>query len=80
MKMIRIITLQDHDTLKETLLKDGWIILPTGQNNGLDAAHPQVLDEDTARLRLHNLGFLISGSLRIEFPMCEGQWRSGENC
>jgi hypothetical protein len=49
------------------LAKDGWVILTAESQDELDATHPQVSDEDAARIRLHRLGLLTSPSVRIDF-------------
>jgi hypothetical protein len=49
------------------LSEDGWVILAAEKNDEVDATHPQVADEDAARIRLHRLGLLTSRALRIEF-------------
>jgi len=49
------------------LVRDGWVILGAERQDELDATHPQVGDEGTARIRLHRLGLLTSRSLRIDF-------------
>ena len=60
------------DDLRTSLRKDGWVIQKTSRKNELDASHPQVEDEDMARIRLQRLGLLTSASLRVEFcPRCK---------
>jgi len=54
-----------HD-FRETLRNDGWKIT-TDTSGGLEVTHPQLRDEKSTRARLHRLGLLTSGSLRIEF-------------
>ena len=58
--------LQSSRDLRETLARDGWQLLAEG-NDELDASHPEVRDETAARNRLHHLGLLTAGSVRIEF-------------
>jgi hypothetical protein len=48
------------------LEKDGWQLDP-GCKDHVDARHPQVKDEFSARSRLCRLGLLTSASLRISF-------------
>jgi hypothetical protein len=48
------------------LQNDGWL-LEQEKDASLLAWHPEAPDEVTARSRLHQLGLLTSGSLRIEF-------------
>ena len=49
------------------LVGDGWRISTAENLDELDATHPEVGDEEAARIRLYRLGFLISPSLGIEF-------------
>ena len=55
------------DNFRATLRKDGWAILAAANQDELDTTHPEVRDENAARIRLDRLGMLTSGSLRIEF-------------
>ncbi len=48
------------------LEKDGWQ-LDAGSKDHVDARHPLVKDEVSARTRLYRLGLLTSASLRISF-------------
>ena len=57
--------LQWSEPILAALRKDGWAVA-FGQD-GVSARHPQAPDERAARHRLHGLGLLTSGSLRIEF-------------
>jgi hypothetical protein len=52
------------------LREDGWAVRP-GRDGAVWARHPRAADEGAARSRLHSLGLLTSGSLRIEF------WHAG---
>ena len=63
---VRIQSLQGSEAFAVALRKDGWAV-ESGQGGTLSARHPQVPDESAARRRLHGLGLLTSGSLRIEF-------------
>jgi SAM-dependent methyltransferase len=54
--------------IRETLRKDGWT-LEEGPTLWFSAEHARARDGATARRRLHRLGLLTSGDLRIEF--CE---------
>jgi hypothetical protein len=53
---------------------DGWTV-EKGGDQSLFARHPEVVDEVDARGRLGKLGWLTSGSLRIEFLHCKRQER-----
>ena len=55
-----------EDDFRNSLRQDGWVIVEKGDAE-IDVAHPQVTSEDAARIRLHRLGLLISGAVRIEF-------------
>lgn len=57
----------------ECLRRDGWT-LETQTPDRLTACHPEVTSEPDARLRLHDLGLLISRALRIEFPIATIDW------
>ena len=60
-----------EDDFRDSLRQDGWVIAEKG-DAVIDVAHPQVKTEDAARIRLHRLGLLTSGAIRIEFrPSCE---------
>lgn len=63
---IAIETLQPGPDISKKLEKDGWTV---EQVDGglLLAEHPSVSNESLARLRLHQLGLLTSGQLRIHF-------------
>jgi len=65
--MIVNMNLLRPDDFRATLRKDGWTLLATAKKEELDATHPEVRDENAARIRLDRLGLLTSGSLRIEF-------------
>jgi len=65
---VHLSSLRSSEDFRETLQKDGWTICAAAGPKSLNATHPLVHDEDSARFRLHCLGLLISGSLRIEFP------------
>jgi hypothetical protein len=62
---IRFNLLRSASVFEATLRRDGWVI--STLNDEIDATHPEVSDEEAARSRLHRLGLLTSGSLRIEF-------------
>jgi hypothetical protein len=49
------------------LVDDGWVISTEKSQDELDATHPEVGDQDAARIRLYRLGLLISHSLHIDF-------------
>ena len=72
---VRIELLRQSEPILATLQKDGWE-MAFGQD-GVCARHPQAPNESAARRRLHGLGLLTSGSLRITF--CHvGPWESAE--
>jgi len=64
---VHINILRWSGNFRTILGKDGWLFLTAEIQDELDATHPQVGDEDAARIRLHRFGLLTSGSLRIEF-------------
>jgi len=60
--------LYDTDKILQSLQADGWVI----DRETADAAtitHASVKTEREARNRLHTLGLLTSGALRVKFPM-----------
>jgi hypothetical protein len=67
------------DTFLVALRDDGWAV-ELGQEGAVRARHPSVTDEGAARRRLHHLGFLTSGALRIEFCHIELGEGSGQYC
>ncbi|HEY7314499.1 MAG TPA: hypothetical protein VH643_34440 [Gemmataceae bacterium] len=72
---VKIELLRQSETILAVLRKDGWE-MAFGQD-GVSARHPQAADVSAARRRLHGLGLLISGSLRVTF--CHtGPWESAE--
>ena len=62
---VKIELLRQSEPILATLRKDGWEVA-FGQD-GVSAHHPRAPNESAARHRLHGLGLLTSGSLRIEF-------------
>ena len=62
---VRIELLRQSELILAVLRKDGWE-MAFGQD-GVRARHPQAADVSAARRRLHGLGLLTSGSLRITF-------------
>ena len=62
---VRIELLRQSESILAALQKDGWRVA-FGQD-GVRARHPQAADVNAARRRLHGLGLLTSGSLRIKF-------------
>ena len=73
---VRIELLRCSEPILAALRKDGWAV-KSGQGGTLSACHPQAPNERAARRRLHGLGLLISGSLRITF--CHtGPWVAAE--
>ena len=72
---VRIELLRQSEPILAALRKDGWQ-MAFGQD-GVSARHAQAPDVSAARLRLHGLGLLTSGSLRITF--CHtGPWKAAE--
>jgi hypothetical protein len=63
---LRIQLLRGPETFLVAFREDGWAV-EIGQDNAVCACHPLVPDEGAARSRLHGLGLLTSGGLRIEF-------------
>ena len=63
---VRIQPLRGSEAFVVALREDGWAV-ECGHDGAVCARHPQVPDEGAARSRLHGLGLLTSGSLRIEF-------------
>ena len=62
---VRIELLRWAEPILVALRKDGWAV--ESGRDGVSARHPQAPNERAARRRLHGLGLLTSGSLRIEF-------------
>jgi hypothetical protein len=63
---VRIEPLWGSEAFVVALREDGWAV-ECGHDGAVCARHPRVPDESAARSRLHGLGLLTSGSLRIEF-------------
>jgi hypothetical protein len=63
---LRIHTLRPSADPSTALERDGWQI-QEAPNGGLCASHPLAPDQQTARMRLDNLGLLTSSALHIEF-------------
>jgi hypothetical protein len=63
--LVRIELLRRSEAILAALRKDGWEVAL--REDGVSARHPQAPDEGAARRRLHGLGLLTSGSLRIKF-------------
>jgi hypothetical protein len=55
-----------HVELVRILRADGWTLV-AWRDDAVLAEHPGVADEVAARSRLHHLGLLTSGRLRIDF-------------
>jgi hypothetical protein len=64
---VHISLLRCPGLFRAILVEDGWAISTAGSENELDATHPEVGDQDAARIRLYRLGLLISHWLRIDF-------------
>ena len=62
---VMIELLRQSEPILAALRKDGWEVA-FGQDD-VSAHHPQAPNERAARRRLHGLGLLTSGSLRITF-------------
>jgi hypothetical protein len=62
---VRIELLRLSEPILAALRKDGWEVA-FGQD-GVTARHPEAPDGSAARRRLHGLGLLTSGLLRITF-------------
>ena len=62
---LRIELLRQSEPILAALRKDGWAVA-LGQDS-VRARHPQAPDVRAARRRLHGLGLLTTGSLRITF-------------
>jgi hypothetical protein len=63
---VHIQLLRQSERFRESLQNDGWVV-EAKRYNDVFASHPAVKDEVDARSRLQQLGFLTSGSMRIEF-------------
>ncbi len=63
---IAIECLQPGPDISNRLQRDGWTVEQV-EDRLLLADHPSVSSEEGARLRLHRLGLLTSGRLRIHF-------------
>jgi hypothetical protein len=63
---VRITSIGRQEALLVAFREDGWAV-ELGQDGTVSARHPLVSDEGAARSRLHGLGLLTSGSVRIEF-------------
>jgi hypothetical protein len=63
---VTIQPLRRSENLLTTLRADGWTV-ECGQDGAVLARHPLAPDESALRSRLHGLGLLTSGFLRIEF-------------
>ena len=64
---VHISFLRCSGDFRAILVKDGWAILTAESRDELDATHPEVGDQDAARIRLYRLGLLVSHWLRIDF-------------
>jgi hypothetical protein len=62
---VKIELLRQSELILAALRKDGWEV--AFGEDGVSARHAKAPDVSAARLRLHGLGLLISGSLRIKF-------------
>ena len=62
---VRIELFRHSEPILAALRKDGWEVA-FGQDD-VSARHPEAPDVSAARRRLHGLGLLTSGSLRITF-------------
>lgn len=64
---VHINLLRLTDSFRVSLRQDGWVVLAANDKGALDATHPDVKDENAARIRLDRLGMLTSAAIRIEF-------------
>jgi hypothetical protein len=64
---VRFNLLHWSERFQAALRRDGWVILEPERKDEVQATHPQVGNEQMARTRLHRLGLLNAGSVRIEF-------------
>ena len=62
---VRIELLRESESILAALREDGWAV--TLGQDGVSGRHPEAPNESAARGRLHGLGLLTSGLLRIEF-------------
>jgi hypothetical protein len=68
---LHIQLLHDHEAVHDRLRRHGWRLDKVG-NSRYAATHPAVVDQATARDRLHTVGLLTSSALRIQFEwQCE---------
>jgi hypothetical protein len=65
---LHIEMLQNGQAIGEMLREHGWRLDKAGASSYL-AVHPDVVDQATARHRLHALGLLTSPALRINFGL-----------
>jgi hypothetical protein len=63
---VSIQSLRRSEAFLTALREDGWSV-ECGPDGAVSARHPLAADEGAARRRLHGLGLLTSGALRIEF-------------
>lgn len=61
--------LRKNVKLRNALTRDGWRQQDVTATE-IDISHPDILDEESARSRLSQLGFLTSNKMRIEFQAC----------
>jgi hypothetical protein len=54
------------DEIRQRLQTKGWKV-DAGRTTGFQASHPSVHDQQSARLKLNEMGLLTSRGLRIEF-------------
>ena len=63
---VRFQPLREWGDLRRVLRADGWV-LEGEPPAAVVAEHPNATDQPAARGRLHRLGLLTSGGVRIEF-------------
>jgi hypothetical protein len=64
--LVRLEFLHGTEGLRDLLQANGWVLGGPGAGPLL-ASHPEAIDQPSARSRLHGLGLLTSGRLRIQF-------------
>ena len=64
--IVSICPIRSRNPVLGVLQRDGWQLEP-GSEDHVDARHPQVTDEVSARSQINQLGLLTSACLRIAF-------------
>jgi hypothetical protein len=68
--------LRNSDVGREVLENAGWL-LERDVDDSVWARHPHVIDEPSARSRLHDVGLLTACSVSIEFIKLKSRHRNG---